>query len=223
VLSRSQICSPVSQILKYSARVYPGTPLIPAVPGDEMPLRGSRIISWLCHRFGVRSKPHRPVSYATFLLNTVPGSGLQIPFFIYPARRPLHKVVAGLDDVQERYGLSDIYLYQSDDCTTAVCLRTFPIRRLEKIISASGSVNYGTLVRYRQLFFRVGERKDERQQVLAGTPKYLQTLAAMDEGNCHYVSGPHAGFFAGYGAPIREYLQVHGRGSVVLAYTVIEE
>ena len=147
VLSRDQLSQPVSTILKYIPRVNAGTPLIPA-RGDESPLRGTRIISWLCHRFGVRSKPLPRFSYATFLVSSVPGTPLQVPLFTFPPYSRMEKVESLLTAVQQQYGLSDIYLYRSGTGIAAICLRTFPIRRLEKIIKASGSVNYGTLVKY---------------------------------------------------------------------------
>jgi hypothetical protein len=36
---------------------------------------------------------------------------------------------------------------------------------LEKIIGASTSANYGALLKYKQLFFREGEKKDEHQRL----------------------------------------------------------
>ncbi len=159
VLTPSQLEKPVHKILKYIPRIDPLTPLIPqtgAIPrvGDERPLRGYRIISWLCHRLGVRSKPHHPVSYATFMVNAVPGIERQIPIFVYSARRNLKKTEAELIALQDTYGLSDIILYRSETEITAVCLRTFPLRRLEKIIAASTSSNYGVLLKYKTTLFQ---------------------------------------------------------------------
>ena len=81
-LTAAQVEQPAHEILKYIPRADHGTPLIPHA-GDESPLRGCRIISWLCHRFGVRLKPVTPVTFATFLINAVPGIMRQIPFFDY--------------------------------------------------------------------------------------------------------------------------------------------
>jgi DNA primase catalytic subunit len=228
ILTPDQLEKPVDQILKYIPRLDPFTPLIPQTGvisrvGDERPLRGTRIISWLCHRLGVRSKPYHPCSYATFLINAVPGIDRQIPFFVYSPRRNLQKIIAELIHLQETYGLSDIFLYRSETEITAVCLRTFPLRRLEKIIAASTSMNYGALLKYKQLFFRVGEKKDDHQQVCAAAPIYIQTLPAPCKNNAHFVSKPHYSFFSQHGLLQKEYPRMHGSGEVFLTHVVIEE
>ncbi len=222
VLSRDQLAQPLTTILKYIPRVNAGTPMIPA-RGDESPLRGTRIISWLCHRFGVRSKPLSRFSYATFLVSSVPGTPLQVPLFTFPPYSRVEKVESLLTAVQQQYRLSDIYLYHSNTGIAAICLRTFPIRRLEKIIKASGSVNYGTLVKYRQLFFRVGEVRDENQKIIAGPPEYVKTLPAPDADNARFVSMPHYQFMKDFVPVLREYPRMHGNGAVILTHTVNEE
>jgi hypothetical protein len=228
VLTALQMEKPVDQILKYIPRVDPHTPLIPPTGvitrvGDERPLRGYRIISWLCHRLGVRSKPQPSFSYATFLVNAVPGIDRQIPFFVYSPRRNLQKIVAELVNLQETYGLSDIIVYRSETEITAVCLRTFPLRRLEKIIAASTSINYGLLLKYKQLFFRVGEKKNEHQQVCASAPVYIRSIPAPRENNAHFVSRPHHTFFSRYGLTLCEYPRMHGAGDVFLTHVISEE
>lgn len=222
VLSRELLSQPVSTILKYIPRVNAGTPLIPA-RGDDRPLRGFRIISWLCHRFGVRSKPTPGFSYSTFLVSSVPGTPLQVPLFTFPPHSRMERIESLLTAVQLQYGLSDIYLYRSGTGISAICLRTFPIRRLEKIIRASGSVNYGTLVKYKQLFFRVGEVRDGDQDLIAGPPEYLKTLPAPEANNARFVSRPHYHFMKDFVPVLREYPRMHGEGAVILTHTVNEE
>jgi hypothetical protein len=222
VLSREQLGEPVGTILKYIPRINAGTPLIPA-RGDDRPLRGARIISWLCHRFGVRSKPEPRFSYSTFLVSTVPKTPLQVPLFTFPPHSRIERVGRVLAAVQEQYGLSDIYLYRSTTGISAICLRTFPLQRLEKIIRASGSANYGTLVKYKQLFFRVGEVRDENQNLMSGSPEYVGTLPAREENNARFVSRPHYHFMKDFIPLVREYPRMHGKGAVILTHTVNEE
>lgn len=222
VLSREQLSEPVGTILKYLPRVNAGTPLIPA-RGDDCPLRGSRSIAWLCHRFGVRSKPQSRYSFGTFLVSSVPGTPLQVPLFSFPVNARTERVESRLITVQEQYGLSDIYLYRSSTGISAICLRTFPIRRLEKIIKASGSTNFGTLVKYRQLFFRVGEVRNEDQTLLEGTPVFVKTLEATEENNARFVSRPHYQFIREFVPALRTYPRMHGEGPVILTHTVSEE
>lgn len=221
VLTLDQLKEPASVILKYIPKVDPCTPVIPQ-KGDETPLRVVRIITWLRNRFGVRSEPISPFSYATFLVNSVPGIKRQIPFFIYPVHRNLNKITSDLESVQEQYDLSDIYLYRSEKEITAVCLRTFPPRRLEKIIGASTSTNYATILKYRQLFFRVGEIRDEYQHVLAHAPRYETTIHGTESHNRHFVSLPHYRFFSEGSLPLRTYVRMHGSGDVFLTHAIIE-
>jgi len=222
VLTREQLAEPVGTILKYIPRINAGTPLIPS-QGDDRPLRGARIISWLCHRFGVRSKPKPAFSYSTYLVSCVPGIALQVPLFVFPPGSRPEGIEAALINVQEQYGLSDIYLYRSGRIITAICLRTFPLRRLEKIIRASGSANYGTLVKYRQLFLRVGETRDENNNLVTGSPAFVRTLPAPDENNTRFISLPHYRFLKEFLPSLREYPRMHGTGGVILTYTVNEE
>jgi hypothetical protein len=222
VLTREQLSEPVSVILKYVPRVNAGTPLIPA-RGDDGPLRGFRIISWLCHRFGVRSKPTPRFSYSTYLVSSVPGTNLQVPLFTYPPHSRIGRVEHLLVSVQEQYGLSDIYLYRSGTGISAICLRTVPLRRLEKIIRASGSTNFGTLVKYKQLFFRIGDIRDEDQKLLSGPPEYIKNLPAPEENNARFISRPHYHFMKDFVFLLRDYPRMHGKGAVILTHTVNEE
>jgi VanZ family protein len=221
LLSTEQLKDPVADILKYIPRVMVSTPLIPAA-GDDRPLRGSRIISWLCHRFGVRSKPPTRFSYATYLSNAVPGTALQIPFFIYPPRRNLQKIETELAGLQNRYQLSDIYLYRSDTEISAACLRTFQLRRLEKIIASSSCTNYGTLLKYHQLFFRVGEIQDAGGRVLSGPPLFEKIITAPEKYNAHFISLPHYHFFSDFLPRLDPCQRLQGKGDVILIHTVIE-
>jgi hypothetical protein len=221
VLSREQLADPVSTILKYIPRVTTGTPLIPP-RGDDCPF-GTRIISWLCHRFGVRSKPTPCFSYSTFLVSSVPTTSLQVPLFMYPPHVSIERAESLLAAVQEQYGLSDIYLYRSGTGVSALCLRTFSLRRLEKIVRASGSMNFGTLVKYKQLFFRVGEVRDENRQLIAGLPELVKTLPAPEENNARFISRPHYHFMKGFVPALRKYPRMHGKGAVILTHTVNEE
>jgi hypothetical protein len=221
VLTERQLGQPIREILNSVPRIILTTPQIPSA-GDDSSLRGFRIISWLCHRFGGRSKPFSTVSYATFLLNAVPGIDRQIPVFVYPVWRNLQKIESELARLQDIYGLSDIYLFRSETEISAICLRTYPLQRLEKILNASTSTNYGTLLRYKQLFFRVGDKRDENGTTCAGAPVFIKKIPASDENNTHYVSYPHYRFLTDF-LLLKKYPRMHGKGEVFLTHTVIED
>ena len=221
VLSEAELRQPAGEMLKYIKKVPLSAPQIPET-GDESSLRGFRIISWLCHRIGVRSKPQPPCAYATFLTSAVPGIMRHVPFFVYPAHRNLEKIRADLVGLQRTYGLSDIFLFRSGTDVTGVCLRTFPAERLEKIHKASRATNTGTLLKYHQLFFRVGSKQDSDGHVIAGVPEYIGMIPAPADHNAHFVSLPHYRFLADF-LPVPEYPRMHGEGAVFLTHTVIEE
>jgi hypothetical protein len=147
---------------------------------------------------------------------------LQVPLFVFPPHTRIGQVESLLSAVQHQYGLSDIYLYRSGTGISAICLRTFPVRRLEKIIRASGSVNYGTLVKYKQLFFRVGEVRDENRQLLFEAPGFVKILPAPQENNARFVSLPHYRFLKDFVPSPWEYPRMHGKGAVILTHTVNE-
>ncbi len=152
----------------------------------------------------------------------MPGIDRQVPVFVYPARRNLAKIEAELKTLQQVYGLSDLYLYRSETEISAICLRTFPLPRLEKILRASTAMNTGAVLKYKQLFFRIGEKKTSDGRVLTSAPVYEKTIPAPDENNRHYVSRPHALFFADF-ISLTPYPRMHGHGEVILAHTVIED
>jgi len=221
VLTPAQMEQPFWEIVKYVPRVTLTTSLIPQ-SGDDSSLRGTRIISWLCHRLGVRSKPSPPVSYATYLVNSVPGIDRQIPVLLYPARRNFEKIETELTRLQQVYGLSDIFLYRSDTEITAICLRTFPLSRLEKILKASGAINYSVLLKYKQLFFRIGEKRTSDGRISARAPVYQKTIIAPEENNRQYISRPHFQFFAEF-LSLTNYPRQHGNGEVFITHAVIED
>lgn len=219
VLTEKELGWPVAKILKSIPRITLRTPLIP-VPGDDHSLRDARIISWLCHRFGARSEPHPSVSFSTFLVNSVPGTALQVPVFVYPPWKERDAVEQELRRLQETYGLSDIYLFYSETGFAAICLRTFPLNRLEKILVNSTSTGTAALLRYHQLFFRVGRSADASGRTCAGAPEFIGTLAADPRSNERFISRPHYDFMAGF-IPLPEYPRLHGRGAVRLIHAVI--
>jgi len=158
------------------------------------------------------TKPVHRFAYSTFLVGSVPGTPLQVPVFMCPPHCRIERAESQLAAVQEQYGLSDIYLYRSGTGFSAICLRTFPLRRLEKIIRASGSMNYGTLVKYRQLFFRVGEVRDEKWQLLAGQPGFVKIIPAPEENNARFISRSHYHFMKDVIPMLRTTQECTGKG-----------
>jgi hypothetical protein len=145
-----------------------------------------------------------------------------VPFFTYPSGIQIRQIREELVQLQNTYGLSDIYLFSSGTTVQAVSLRTYPLRRLEKVIGASSSTNYGALLKYKQLFFRIGTAYDEKGREVYPAPHYIGTIEANEEQNGHFVSFPHYTFFQEWGIPLREYVKMHGNGPVSITHAVVE-
>jgi hypothetical protein len=220
LLSESQLSMPAKEILKTVPRISISTPWIP-FRGNDVPLRGLGIIHWLLDRFGVRWGA-APFSYASFITSRVPGVSRLIPFFEYPARISPEKAEHRLMAVQDEYGLSDIYLFKSKSSVSAICLSTFQRRRVEKIVRASGSRDYGTLLKYGRQFFRVGSRMDVHGHETETSPVFIMTIPADNHGNLRFVSSPHREFLARFSVPVRTYQNTHGTGPVLMSHTIVE-
>lgn len=163
------------------------------------------MIPRLLDRLGVRSKP-RNTFYASFLVNSVLGTRRKIPFFEYllGPKRGLIAIKEKLAEAQKTYGLPEIYLFSSGTTITGICLASFDQRRLEKIIKHSGSENYLTLVKYKQLFFRIGTKKDPRMEGIEDMPEYLETMERPDHvAEKKYASRPHELFLISQGVPVK--------------------
>ena len=186
-----------------------------------MPLRGSGIIHWLLNRFGVRLRALR-FSYASYMTSRVPGIRRMVPFFEFPLRMGLDKAEKILRPIQESYELSDIYLFTSASCISGLALSTFQFRRAAKIVRASGSRDYGSLLKYRRQYFRVGERADSAGCVIEPAPVFARIIPCDEAGSLQYVSRPHADLLRTFHVPLRSYPNAHGKGDVVMTHTIRE-
>jgi hypothetical protein len=84
-------------------------------------------------------------------------------------------------------------------------------------------VNFGTLVKYKQIFFRVGEVRNNDQKLMAEAPEYVTTIVAPEENNARYISRPHYRFMKDFLPVLRDYPRMHGEGTVILTHTVNED
>ena len=220
ILDAGQIQMPTREILKAIPRVSLSAPRIP-VWGDDSPLRGSCIVQWLLNRFGVRLGAPR-FSYASYVTNQVPGIDRMIPFFEFPSRLGLNRAEKILRDVQSDYNLSDIYLFRSESSLSALALRTFDYRRVAKIVRASGSRDYGALLKFRRQVFRVGNRVDSAGCLIEAAPTFDTILESDEPAKLQFVSRPHREFLRSFGVPVCEYPHEHGNGEVRMTHAMIE-
>jgi hypothetical protein len=219
ILNDTQVQLPIKEILNIVPRVVVPAPRIPFV-GNDTPF-GRRMIQWLLNRFGVRLGAPK-FSYASYVTNKVPGIRRMVPFFEFSSRMGLAKVEKILLDVQAEYNLSDIYLFTSESCISAISLRTFQFRRIAKIVRASGSRDYGSFLKFRHQFFRVGKRTDIAGCLIESAPSFVKILRGDGPDNLQFVSRPHWEFLHSFDLPLLEYSNAHGCGEVMMTHTIIE-
>jgi hypothetical protein len=145
-----------------------------------------------------------------------------IPFFEFPLSMGLARAEKVLRDVQEDYHLSDIYLFTSDSCISALSLRTFQYRRVAKIVRASGSKDYGSFLLYRHQYFRVGNRTDSAGRLIEPAPLFVKTLPSDEPRDMQFVSRPHRELLRSFNVPVRQYPNAHGWGEVMMTHTIRE-
>ncbi|MEI6840579.1 MAG: hypothetical protein WCK53_04900 [Methanomicrobiales archaeon] len=220
ILNDTQVQLPIKEILNIVPRVVLPAPRIPFV-GDDRSLREPGIIQWLLNRFGVRlGAPD--FSYASYVTNSVPGIRRMVPFFLFSPRVDLAKAEKILLDVQAHYHLSDIYLFTSESCISALSLRTFQFRRIAKIVRASGSRDIGSFLKFGHQFFRVGNRTDVKGRLIESAPSFVKVLQHDGPDHLQLVSRPHMEFLRSFDVPVREYPNAHGHGNVMMTHTVVE-
>jgi DNA primase catalytic subunit len=221
VISRADLDLSVNELFKRINKID-NTPMMPE-RANETILRISRIIPGLLDRSGVRSKPQISF-YASFLVNNVPGTRRKIPFFEYRIDRKqgIPAIKEKLADTQKKYCLPDIYLFSCGTTLSGICLASFDNRRLEKIIKYSGSENYNTLIKYKQLYLRVGTKKDLHMDDMEDMPKYLETLENPDpKAENKYLSRPHVLFLLSQDVPVKNHERTHGTEKVQITHTLI--
>jgi hypothetical protein len=184
--------------------------------GDDQVFDPLRRIHGRGNRMGARSRPS--FHYSTFLSSQVEGTRLQILILEYPKRMNTRKLNNELLRLQETYSLGDIFVFQDENKTTAVSLRTFQLPRLEKIMNASSALNKNSLFKYRQLYFRVGASGGAKGKVLEAPPILKARLERAAPG---FTSRPHSRFFRKLGVSIARRKE-HGGENVFLVHALID-
>jgi len=139
----------------------------------------------------------------------------------------LDGVVERLQKLQERFNLTDVYLYGSDlkHRYTAVCLKTMQPEQIVKIVKACDAVNKEMLHAhgFRPSYIPVSEKFVDGE-VLAPALSYITTLKGFPgENERHYVSKSHLQMMKEMGAPIANFPLQHGDDSCDLFLFKIEE
>jgi DNA primase catalytic subunit len=222
VIKREDLDLSVSELFKRINKID-NTPVMPE-RANETILRIDRMIPGLLDRLGVRSKPQISF-YASFLVNNVPGTRRKIPFFEYRIGRKqgIPAIKIKLSDTQKKYNLPGIYLFSSGTTLSGICLASFDQRRLEKIIKYSGSENYNSLIKYKQLFFRIGTKKDQEMRDIEDTPEYIETIENPDpKAENKYLSRPHELFLLTQDVPVKSRGRTHGTEKIPITHALIK-
>lgn len=171
-LQAGEIRKPAAEILKNTFRLSYST--LRTFGDDQLTL------SMLQHiRAAVRGRVSPPpILYSTFLSNTVLGiRDRAVPFFTYRKENPV-RVQELLQTVQQRYGLGNIYLFQSGGEIGALSADSLPLPRLAKVLRAGRSEGYGKLLRYRCNWLRIGAQVDAEGRPWRSEPRLVARLPA---------------------------------------------
>ena len=195
VISRNLLDSDMETIFK-SLGIHPSTtPRIPQLL-REMTSPSADKISGLLGRLGVRPRPKPTVYYSTFFSNNIPGTRLKVPVMEFGAWSKLENVTSKIVEAQKHYGLGDVAILKDSTRYWAVSLKAMPQRRVEKVLSTTGSLNLNQCRKYGCTYTRVGKSIDYSGETLQDEPTLITILEADLRGQAsrtHYEFLSHLG------------------------------
>jgi DNA primase catalytic subunit len=190
VLSKKELESDIHGILKLARR----NTVIP--PRISLRMRAREMthdfivgkIPGLMGRLGVRPAPERGPCYSTFITSNIPGTRLKIPMLEFGGWKKVEEITDVIKKVQSKYGLGDIFVFGDGYRYTAFSLKAVARRRVEKILSAAGSINLNACKKYGCTFMRVGKSVGLDGRVARGEPELIAVLRFDLQGQ---ASRPH--------------------------------
>ena len=173
-------------------------------------------------RLGVRPEPEPRICYSTFFTNNIPGTRLKVPVLEFGTWDSLERVCAIIEKVQGKYGLGDVLLFGDGTRYWAASLKAVSRRRVEKILTASNSLNLNQCRKYGCTYTRVGRSIGVGGEVVQEEPAYIKTLESDLRGQ---ASRTHYEFFASLGIELRRQdLELCGAGKekLEIVHAIIE-
>lgn len=173
-------------------------------------------------RLGVRPALKSDKYFSTFMTNNIPKTQLKIPILEIGKWRSIDSVCRIVAEVQERYGIGDVFLFDDEDKWVAFSIKAVSRRRIEKILFNAGSLNLNQSRKYGCTYFRVGSSVGLDGNVIQPAPKLVKILRSEMRGE---VSRPHFEFLSSMGIKVRaneHRLCGPGKDKLELIHSVME-
>jgi len=221
VLSKKELESDARKIIKLASRHVMIAPRIPRkreMTGDFIAAKSLGHLG----RLGVRPTPDHGPCYSTFTTSNIPGTRLKIPVLEFGGWRKTEEITDVIKRVQRQYGLGDIFVFTDGTKFTAFSIKAVSRRRVEKILSAAGSMNLNACRKYGCTFVRVGKSIGLNGEVVSREPELIKTLESSLRGQ---ASRPHFEFLSSLGVKIHgEEIVFCGAGKekLELVHAIIE-
>ena len=172
------------------------TPRIPRVEEDDQGLRPAKSLRETSGRLGVRPTLKTEYYFSTFITNNIPMTQLKIPILEIGKWRSIEAACRIIAEIQERYGVGDVFLFDDQDKWVAFSLKAISRRRLEKILFNADSLNLNACRKYGCTYFRVGSSIGMDGLVVQPAPRLVRILESKLRGQ---ISRPHVEFLASVG------------------------
>ena len=166
------------------------------IPSREMTAPSANKISGSPGRLGVRPGPADNISYNLYYTNNIPGTQLKIPIMEFDAWLRMDGIKLIIGNTQRQYGLGSVYLFGDDEKYWAASLKALPRRRVEKILSFSGSTNINQSKKYGCTYTRIGRSVSVEGKTVQSEPRFLGILQGDTSGQ---ISRTHLEFFSSLG------------------------
>ncbi|TFG73887.1 MAG: hypothetical protein E4H21_11740 [Thermodesulfobacteriales bacterium] len=199
IISKNILESDLETIFKLVPSVGSNAPRISYI--REMTDPSVYKISGSKGRLGVRPKPNPKLCYSTFFTSNIPKTTLKIPVLEFGNWVRIEKIESTLNEVQEKYGLGDIYLFADSIRYWAISLKALSQRRIEKILASTESLNLNQCKKYGCTYTRIGKSIDVEGNVVQEEPKYLKCYESKLLGQ---ASRTHFEFFSSLGVRVSE-------------------
>lgn len=155
--------------------------------------------------------------YTTFITSAVLGTKGRHAVLISLPKGSRESAIHTLRKVQEKYDLTDFYLFELPLAYQAICLKTVQRNRFQKILDFARSPSAHQLRRYDRVSLRMGPLVNRDMQVLEPPAQfitYLECDPAVRDGN--FVSRGHISFLMRHGLTPFQYPNVHGNAEFQL-------
>jgi hypothetical protein len=198
ILTKQKLESDLETILKSATRE---DNIAPRIPNGEMTAPSANKTSGSPGRLGVRPRPEENLCYSLFYTNNIPGTQLKIPILEFEGWTQRNKLYQTIERAQQQYHLGTIYLFGDGEKYWAASLKALPRRRVEKILTFTGSTNINQSKKYGCTYTRIGKSLSVDGVVIQDEPKLLKVHNSDLTGQ---TSRTHREFFESLGIAFQE-------------------